>query len=122
MDFNKNLQKYAELAIKVGVNIQPNQTLLIRTPIECADFVRYAVKSAYENGARNVYVEWSDEECSLARYLYAPDDVFNEFPHWVSEQYLHIAKEGGAFLSIHAANPDLLKDVDPQRVANYQKA
>ena len=61
MDFNNNLQKYAELAIKVGVNIQPNQTLLIRTPIECADFVRYAVKSAYENGARNVYVECSDE-------------------------------------------------------------
>ena len=93
MDFDRNLQKYAELAIKVGVNIQPNQTLLIRTPIECADFVRYAVKCAYENGARNVYVEWSDEECSLARYLYAPDDVFNEFPHWVSEQYVHIAKE-----------------------------
>ena len=122
MDFDRNLQKYAELAIKVGVNIQPNQTLLIRTPIECADFVRYAVKCAYENGARNVYVEWSDEECSLARYLYAPDDVFNEFPHWVSEQYVHIAKEGGAFLSVYASNPDLLKDVDPQRVANYQKA
>ena len=29
MDFNRNLEKYAELAIKVGVNIQPNQTLLI---------------------------------------------------------------------------------------------
>ena len=122
MDFNRNLEKYAELAIKVGVNIQPNQTLLIRTPIECADFVRLAVKCAYKNGARNVFVEWSDEECSLARYLYAPDEVFNEFPRWVSDQYVDIAKEGGAFLSIHAANPDLLKDVDPERIANYQKA
>lgn len=122
MDFNKNLQKYAELAIKVGVNIQPNQTLLIRTPIECADFVRLAVECAYKNGARNVFVEWSDEQTSLARYLYAPDEVFNEFPRWVSDQYVDIAKEGGAFLSIHAANPDLLKDVDPERIANYQKA
>ena len=122
MDFNRNLEKYAELAIKVGVNIQPNQTLLIRTPIECADFVRLAVKSAYKNGARNVFVEWSDEQCSLSRYLYAPDEVFNEFPHWVSDQYVDIAKEGGAFLSIHAANPNLLKDVDPERIANYQKA
>ncbi len=122
MDFNTNLQKYAELAIKVGINIQPNQTLLIRTPIECADFVRYAVECAYKNGAKNVFVEWSDEQCSLSRYLYAPDDVFNEFPSWVSKQYIDIAKEGGAFLSIHAANPDLLKDVDPKRIANYQKS
>ena len=88
----KNRRKYAELAIKVGVNIQPNQTLLIRTPIECADSVRYAVECAYKNGARNVHVEWSDEQCSLSRYLYAPDEVFDEFPHWVSEQYVHIAK------------------------------
>ena len=110
MDFNRNLEKYAELAIKVGVNIQPNQTLLIRTPIQCADFVRYAVKYAYECGARNVYVEWSDEQCSLSRYLYAPEDVFDEFPKWVSDQYVSIAKEGGAFLSIHAQDPDLLKD------------
>ncbi|MEG0855554.1 MAG: aminopeptidase [Terrisporobacter sp.] len=122
MDFNRNLEKYAELAIKVGVNIQPNQTLLIRTPIQCADFVRYAVKFAYENGARNVFVEWSDEQCSLSRYLYAPNDVFNEFPQWVSDQYVTIAKEGGAFLSIHAQDPDLLKDIDPQRISNYQKA
>lgn len=122
MDLDNNLKKYAELAIKIGVNIQPNQTLLIRTPIECADFVRHAVKCAYECGARNVFVEWSDEECSLARYLYAPDEVFNEFPRWISDQYVDIAKEGGAFLSIHAQNPDLLKNVDPKRVANYQKA
>ena len=122
MDFNKNLEKYAELAIRVGVNIQPNQTLLIRTPIECADFVRLAVKSAYKNGAKNVFVEWSDEQCSLSRYLYAPDEVFDEFPRWVSDQYVDIAKEGGAFLTIHAANPDLLKDVDPKRIAAYQKA
>lgn len=122
MDLDNNLKKYAELAIKIGVNIQPNQTLLIRTPIECADFVRHAVKCAYECGARNVFVEWSDEECSLARYLYAPDEVFNEFPRWISDQYVDIAKEGGAFLSIHAQNPNLLKNVDPKRVANYQKA
>ena len=122
MDFNKNLDKYAELAVKVGVNIQPGQELLVRSPIECAQFVRKVVKHAYDVGAKNVYIEWSDEECTLIRYLNAPEEAFNEFPKWVADQYVDIAKKGGAFLSIHAANPDLLKDVDPQRVANYQKA
>lgn len=122
MDFSRNLDKYAELSVKVGVNIQPGQELLVRSPIECAPFVRKVVKHAYDAGAKNVYVEWSDEECTLIRYLNAPEEVFNEFPSWIADQYVNIAKNGGAFLSIHAANPDLLKDVDPQRVANYQKA
>ena len=45
MNLEKNLEKYAELAVKVGVNIQPGQTLLVRTPIECAPFVRKVVKN-----------------------------------------------------------------------------
>ncbi|HGM3506405.1 TPA: aminopeptidase [Clostridioides difficile] len=122
MNLNRNLEKYAELAIKVGVNIQPGQSLLIKSPIECADFARNALKEAYKCGAKNVYIEWSDEESTLIKYLYAPDEVFHEFPKWTAEQYVDIAKEGGAFLSVYAQNPDLLKDVDPERVANFQKA
>ena len=122
MSFEKNLDKYAKLAIKVGVNIQEGQTLLVRSPIECAPFVRKVVKHAYEAGAKNVHIEWSDEECTLLKYLHAPDETFNEFPRWISDQYVDIAKEGGAFLTVYAQNPDLLKNVDPQRVANFQKA
>jgi aminopeptidase len=122
MDFNKNLEKYAELAVKVGVNIQPGQTLLVRSPIECAEFVRKVLKCAYDCGAKNVHIEWSDEESTLIKYLHAPEETFNEFPKWTAEQYVDIAKEGGAFLTIFAQNPDLLKNVDPQRVANFQKS
>lgn len=122
MSLEKNLEKYAELSVKIGVNIQPGQTLLVRSPIECAPFVRKVVKKAYDSGAKNVHIEWSDEECALIKYLNAPDEVFNEFPTWVSDQYVKIAKEGGAFLSVYAQDPDLLKDVDPQKVANFQKA
>ena len=119
MDFNTKLKKYAELAVKTGVNIQPGQTLLVRTPIECAEYVRYVVEEAYKAGAKNVHIEWSDEKCNL--YLNAPDEAFEEFPRWISDQYLDIAKEGGAFLTIYAQDPDLLKNVDPKRIAEYQK-
>lgn len=122
MDFERNLDKYAELAVKVGVNIQPGQTLLVRSPIECAPFVRKVLVHAYNVGAKHVHIEWSDEQCTLLKYLNAPEESFNEFPKWTSEQYVDIAKEGGAFLTIYAQDPDLLKDVDPQRVANFQKS
>ena len=71
MDFNSKLQKYAKLAVKTGVNIQPGQTLLVRTPIECAEYVRYVVEEAYKAGAKNVHIEWSDEKCNLIKYLNA---------------------------------------------------
>ncbi|MGL6106341.1 aminopeptidase [Romboutsia sp.] len=122
MNFERNLNEYAKLAVEVGVNIQPGQTLLVRSPIECANFVRKVVTQAYKLGAKNVHIEWSDEECTLIKYLNAPEETFNEFPRWVSDQYVDIAKDGGAFLTIYAQNPDLLKNVDPQRVANFQKA
>ncbi len=53
MNFERNLDKYAELSIKVGMNVQPGETLLVRSPIDCADFVRKAVKYAYECGAKH---------------------------------------------------------------------
>ena len=122
MNFEKNLEKYAELAVKVGVNVQPGQTLVINAPIETANFVRKIVKKAYDCGAKNVHIDWSDEECTLMKYLNAPDEAFNEYPMWLANGYEEMAKEGAAFLSILAQNPDLLKDVDPQRVANAQKS
>ena len=122
MVLEKNLEKYAELAVKVGVNIQPMQTLVINAPIETAPFVRKIAKKAYGCGAKNVHIEWSDEECTLIKYLNAPDEAFNEYPMWLAKGYEDMAKEGAAFLSIYAQNPDLLKDVDPKRVANAQKS
>jgi len=122
MELEKNLDKYAELSVKVGVNIQPGQTLLVRSPIECAPFVRKVLVHAYKSGAKNVHIEWSDEESTLLKYLNAPEETFNDFPKWTAEQYVDIAKEGGAFLTVYAQNPDLLKNVEPQRVATFQKA
>lgn len=122
MNFEKTLDKYAELAIKVGMNVQTGETLLVRSPIDCADFVRKAVKYAYECGAKHVYVEWSDDECTKLTYNLAPDESFNEYPSWQSDKYTQIAKEGGSFLTVVAQDPDLLKGVDPERIANFQKA
>lgn len=52
----KLLNKYADVVVKVGVNIQKGQTLVIDSPIECADFVRAVVESAYNAGAGEVTV------------------------------------------------------------------
>lgn len=116
------LKKYAELLIKTGVNIQKNQTLVITSPIECADFARVIAETAYQSGAREVVMNWKDELSSKIKFLHAPDEIFDEFPEWQKEFYLSYAKMGAAFVSIAASDPELLKEVDPDRVVRVQKA
>lgn len=120
--FNELLEKYAYLAVKVGINIKKNQTLVINSPIKCAPFARLAAKCAYELGAKNVHVEWNDEDLALIKYLNAPSDSFKEFSKWKASEYEDLAKNGAAFLSISASNPELLKNVDAKKVADANKA
>jgi len=119
---NKLLEKYALLLVKTGINIQKNQTLVINSPIECAPFTRIVSKIAYEEGARDVVINWRDELSSKIRYLNAPEEVFDEFPEWHRDFYLFNARLGAAFLSISASDPELMKDVNPQRMSKSNKA
>jgi len=116
------LEKYARLIVKTGVNIQKDQTLVIASPIECAFFTRMIAQYAYEAGARDVVVAWKDELLSKIRFLQAPEDVFEEFPEWQKDFYLSYVKQGAAFVSIAASDPELLKDVNPGRLVKVQKA
>jgi aminopeptidase len=116
------LKKYARLIVKTGINIQQGQTLVITSPIECAAFVRVVAKTAYLEGARDVVLNWKDELSTKIRFSYAPDEIFSEFPAWQQEFFLSYVRQGAAFLTIAASDPELLKDVNPEKVAKVQKA
>lgn len=116
------LKKYAELIVKTGVNLEQNQILVINAPIECAEFTRLVATAAYQAGAREVVVSWGDELLGEIRFMMAPDEIFDEFPQWRKEFYLSYVRQGAAFVSISAADPELLKDVNPERIARAQKA
>lgn len=117
-----NLEKYALLIVKTGLNLQPKQTLVITSPIECASFTRLVAQKAYQEGARDVVIQWKDELFSKIRFLHAPEEVFEEFPDWQKGFYLSYTHQGAAFLSISASDPELMKDVNPERMIKAQKA
>ncbi|MFX1592272.1 MAG: aminopeptidase, partial [Promethearchaeota archaeon] len=118
-EFEQNLEKYAEVILRVGLNLQPGQRLLIGTtpynygaPIELAPLVRLITKKAYQMGARFVEVFWDDDQLKLIRFQHAPRDSFEEFPIWRPKAEYEFAKSGDAMLFIVAFNPDLLKEQD----------
>ncbi|MEW9677769.1 aminopeptidase [Lentibacillus sp. L22] len=115
-------EKYAELALKTGVNLQKNQALMINAPIEGADFTRIVVRKAYELGAKDVHVSWGDDALTKLYYENAPDEVIADYPEWKVKLHDTYAEDGAAVLEIRSTNPDLLKDIDPSRVAKASKA
>lgn len=120
--FSNNLSKYAELAVKVGVNIQKDQYLYIAASTDAVDFVRLVTKIAYEEGAKQVFVDFSDDQVGRSRYQLAPEDSFDFFPPWKVQEREWLAEQGAAFMSIVSQDPDLLKGIDPKRIAAFQKA
>lgn len=120
--FHEKLEKYAELAVKVGVNVQKGQTLVVNAAIDAAEFVRIVTKKAYEAGAKNVIINWNDDTISRLKYDLAPDEAFTEYPKHRAAETTQLAEEGAAFMSIVSSSPDLLKGVNPERISNFQKA
>ena len=120
--FESKLTKYAELAVKIGVNIQPNQYLYIAASLESAPFVQVVTKIAYEAGAKQVFVDYTDDQITRTRYELAPDDSFDFFPPWKVQEREWLAEQGAAFMSIVSQSPDLLAGIDSKRIATFQKA
>lgn len=121
-DFKQKLEKYAELIVKVGVNVQQGQSVFVMSSTEMVDLARLIASKAYDAGASNIHVDWTDEGLSRLKYEKAADEVFTNFPEWEVAKKNDFLDQRAAFISISSPNPDLLKGIDPARIANYQKA
>ncbi|MCS7039438.1 MAG: aminopeptidase [Caldilineales bacterium] len=127
-DFDRHLQTYAEILLKIGLNLRAGQRLLItavRTdgvPIEAAPLVREVVRQAYQMGSPFVEVIWGDEAVRLARFRYAPADSFAYYSSWHSEALREHTNRGDAVLNVTADNPTLLEGIDPHRLATARRA
>ena len=127
-EFEHKLEKYAELILKVGLNLQPKQRLLIGgatsgydgISFEAAPLVRIIAKKAYQMGARLVDVVWDDEQLRLFRFQYGPKKSLKEYPKWRIDARMDISQAGDANLHIFTPNPDLMNDVDPNLILKFQ--
>lgn len=112
-DFEKKLDLFAELIVKIGINIQPGQKLVVNgknftrgVPLEAAPLMRRVVHHAYKAGARYVDVIWDDPELTIERLAYAPKDSFEEFPTWRTRAMEEYLKAGNALMTVYANDPD----------------
>ncbi len=115
--FDNQVRKLADVAVKVGVNVQPGQRLLIRgAHLEAAPLVRAITEAAYTAGALYVDVHWEDGELDKIRHRHAPRESFEYYPQWKADAYNHSAQTQDAILAITGDDPDNLVGCDPELI------
>lgn len=120
---DKNLlKKYAMLAVNTGVNIKKDNILVITSPIETAEFARLIAKEAYNFGAKEVIVHYSDQQLTKIKLENSSLETISDYPSWMAEGYNYYARQGACFISIAASDPDGLKGVSVEKIGESQKA
>ena len=116
------LDRLAEVAIKVGLNLQPGQDLLLTAPAVALPLVRRIAEHAYKAGAGLVTPILSDEAVTLARYRFGHDNSFDRAATWLYEGMSKAFAANTARLAIVGDNPMLLAGEDPAKVSRASKA
>lgn len=116
------LDRLAEVAVKIGLQLQPGQDLLITAPLAAVPLVRRITEHAYKAGAGLVTSLYNDEEATLMRYRNAPGESFDRSASWLYEGMAKAFSANTARLAVAGDNPMLLSSEDPEKVARANKA
>ncbi len=115
MSAPSRLDRYAELAVRVGTNVQPGQTLFLSGDVAHAPFVEAIVRRAYRAGAAYVDVRFRDERIRKAMIEEGPDHALTYTPPWVKTW--SESQDGQATLWVGGdPEPKLMADVDGERL------
>jgi aminopeptidase len=120
---NKKLIDYAKVIVRVGVNVQKNQPVVISAIVESIPLVRCVVNECYKAGASKVHVRFDDGEITKMHYINQSARDLTIMPAYEVDYLAKpVIAEGACRISIRGSSPDLLKGVDSQKVQAYQKA
>ncbi|MBB5073413.1 aminopeptidase [Bartonella callosciuri] len=116
------LNRLAEITVKVGLNLQEGQDLVLTAPASALPFVRRIAYHAYKAGVGVITPLFSDDMLSLTRFKNAHNASFDCAPSWLYEGMAKAFENGAARLAIVGDNPLLLSNQDFDKVARLNKA
>jgi aminopeptidase len=111
------LERYADLVVNFGANVQPGQILDIGSGLGKEELTRALTASAYRRGAKFVDVNYWDPHLKRVRVQYAADEVLDFVPAWYGERTLELGEERAATILLSGPiAPHLYDDLDPERL------
>ena len=121
-EFDQMLGKYADVVVRIGLNLRRGQRLLIRGILDDAPLIRKVTESAYKAGAVFVDVLYTDERLTRIRLEHANPDSLTEVPNWMLTRYEEYYERMDAELAILSSDPELMTGIAPDLIARFRKA
>jgi aminopeptidase len=119
--FDQLLDRYARLVLRVGVNVQPGQEVVISALPEQADAARALAEEAYRMGASRVEITYGDPHLQKAQVEHAPEEMLGTVPDHRLRQVEGWAQTKPALISLSGNPfPSLMDGLDPERLARSQ--
>ena len=109
------IKEFAALAVKVGANVQKGQMVVVRASTDTPEIVRAVVHEAYEAGASNVHVVWTDSYVSHDALIYRSAESLADIPEYVIDMYKSFVDKGACMIAIASPVPGLNSDTDPMK-------
>ncbi|HHO5446825.1 TPA: aminopeptidase [Staphylococcus aureus] len=122
-NYKEKLQQYAELLVKVGMNVQPKQPVFIRSSVETLELTHLIVEEAYHCGASDVRVVYSDPTLKCLKFENESVEHFanHEIKSYDVEARMDYVKRGAANLALISEDPDLMDGIDSQKLQAFQQ-
>lgn len=121
-NYQDKLRQYAQLLVRVGMNVQDKQPVFIRSSVEALELTHLVVEEAYIAGASDVRVEYADPRLKRLKFEHESLDHFenNDVKSYDVEARMDFVKRGAANLAILTEDPDLLSGIDASKLKAYQ--
>lgn len=121
MDREK-LKKYAEVIVKIGINVKENDGIFISADTESLPLVREIVRACWKAGAKDVITNITDDDFILAKYEEGHDYVFDYYPEFEIDYRVSMMKNNYHNIYIGAPSLDLLKNVNQDKQRRSEEA
>jgi aminopeptidase len=110
------LERYADLIVSVGANVQPDQVLAVEAQLEAQPLVHAIARRAYEKGARYVDVQYFDGDVKRIRAEDAREETLDWVPPWLGRRMELLGDlDAARCVLVPLVPPGLLDGVDPAR-------
>ena len=112
---DERLERYAELVVRVGANVQPGQEVFLFSNIAHSDLARAITRQAYRAGAAYVNVHYTDMHIRRAMIELGPDEALTYSPEW-QKAFISSCRGNALIGTTGDPEPELLSDLDGERV------
>ena len=111
------LQKYAELIVRTGANVQPGQVVQLTISVEQHAFAALVIEECYKAGAKKVNVDWLYDIQSRLNYQYAEQEVLSKVLPWEESKMKQMVEDLPCRIFIASEDPDAMNGIDPQKLS-----